>query len=814
VSDLDNTKTLLNTVRDQKDSEKRNLIPIHWIIFLNILISSIIILIGGIKISQDIRFASDQSRSNLIQSAKTSKDTGQLILQQLPLRKIVAREKFLVARFAYEFELFVAREEGNIRPLKTAWKEMLSNYKTIESVWIEKLPKDNLITLKANINMATGIFEEASEFKTVGFGELYRLAEDSKSAVNKLISVMDQIDLHLDQTNEKAALAVFRGSAATYENEKSMSAMLQSIGQQNLLTLGIILSTIIFSQIVFFLFFKKRLSHFTKMTKFISKKGDFSRRIALNSKDEFGLLAQSFNGMLENLQKTTTSEVFLSNIIESMNDMVLVVSSAGIILTGNASAYKITGLKKEDLAGNSLFSFFTESQDDIVKIILKRLKIINLEKIITLKKDKKIPVLFSASPLIQSGGTENEEKIICVLHDITDRVKMEREKIEAQKIISDQAKYALIGQVAGKMAHDFNNVLGIIMGNAEMALIDCQDKNLKQTLELIFEQTIRGKNLTMNLIAFAKSQDPKYEFFKINEKIELVINLLKKDLFKVQLVIEDDTGEMELLADPGMIEHALVNLIQNSIHATSKEDLPIIIIRTYCDDNFVCLEIEDNGCGIPEEYQQCLYDPSFSLKGSKDTTGSYMKNIKGTGYGMANVKKYVEQHKGEILLESKFGSGTVFTIRLPVVQKELSTEEKAELQESTLQVEKSILLVEDEESISDVQYRILTQDPLNHRVDVANSGQKGLDLYHRNTYDFISLDYVLPGDITGIDIYNSIRKADKKIPILFISGNIEFIESIKELQKTDQFVDHLSKPCQNKDYINRINKLLNKTIPG
>jgi two-component system cell cycle sensor histidine kinase/response regulator CckA len=154
---------------------------------------------------------------------------------------------------------------------------------------------------------------------------------------------------------------------------------------------------------------------------------------------------------------------------------------------------------------------------------------------------------------------------------------------------------------------------------------------------------------------------------------------------------------------------------------------------------------------------------------------------------MSNVKKYIEQHKDTISIDSKYGSGTKFIISLPVIKKELTSEEKKEIRTKKAHFEKYILLVEDETAIADIQYRILTQDPYNHRVDIASNGLVAMDLFKRNKYDLISLDYILPGDINGKDIYNHIRSSDKTIPILFISGNIEFLESIKELKQQDPY---------------------------
>ena len=400
-----------------------------------------------------------------------------------------------------------------------------------------------------------------------------------------------------------------------------------------------------------------------------------------------------------------------------------------------------------------------------------------------------------------------------IIEDYTPFQKAQDEKIKAEQYATEREKHALVGRIAGKTAHDFNNILAVIMGNADLALLDCTDPQAKQTLELIFEQTLRGKNLTKNLIAFAKDQELKQEFFSINEKAELVISLLKKDLESINIIREYGQSLPELLADPGMIEHALVNLIQNSIHATSKVNNPEIIIKTLYHDNNICIKIKDNGCGIPEQYLERIYEPAFTMKGSRDISKSYKVGIKGTGYGMSNIRKYVEQHKGRISIHSHVNEGTKIAISFPVIRKELTSVEITQIEKKNSHIEKYILLVEDEPDISDVQYKILTHKPCRHLVDIAVSGQIAIDMFNSNDYDFISLDYVLPGEINGMDVYQHIRKTDKKIPILFVSGNLEFLESIKDLKHQDSYIDHISKPCQNKDYIDSINKLLdNSTV--
>ena len=381
----------------------------------------------------------------------------------------------------------------------------------------------------------------------------------------------------------------------------------------------------------------------------------------------------------------------------------------------------------------------------------------------------------------------------------------------ARKTTVEKEKYVLVGKVAGKMAHDFNNILAGIMGSAQIALLRENDDKTRKTLELIVEQAMRGKNLTRNLVAFARDQEPSPEFFPVQEKIDLVLTILKRDLDGIEVVREYDPDLPDLLADPGMIEHGLVNLVHNSIHAVGRTEQPVIVIRAYEKDGMIRIEVEDNGCGIPNEHIDRIYEPAFTLKGSRDVNGWYESGIKGSGYGMANVKKYVELHRGEITIDSKKGVGTKVTLSFPFVEKGLSDREVRQMGEKDFHAEKTILLVEDERTIADIQCNLLTGEPCRHRVDIAETGQDAVEFFDKNEYDCVSLDYVLPGKLNGMDVYQHIREIDKTVPVLFVSGNLEFLESVKALKRKDPYVDHISKPCRNTEYLRSINRLLGRS---
>lgn len=502
------------------------------------------------------------------------------------------------------------------------------------------------------------------------------------------------------------------------------------------------------------------------------------------------------------------SEERYRDIFNSLMDVYFRTTIKGIIENASPSSEAVLGYSAKELIGQNVDMLYQDLKDreELLKALRKKGQVRGFE--LQFKKKDGTPCSISVNAALNYGINGEPLGLSGTIRDSTERKQQEQEKLIAQHTAAEHEKYALVGQIAGKMAHDFNNILAAIMGNTELALLDCPDAKIRKTLQLVFDQAIRGKNLTRNLVAFAKDQEPKQEYFRINEKIELVLNLLAKELECIDVIRAYGSGLPDLLADPGMIEHALVNLVHNSLHAISMVEHPNIVIRTYQKGEPICLEIEDNGCGIPEEFLDKIYDPAFTLKGSKDQTGSYRPDIKGTGYGMSNVKKYIDQHKGTISITSKVGKGTKTTITLPVIKKELTAEEIAEVAQEEHYSRKYILLVEDEQAISDVQYQILTTEPCNHKVDIAPNGKVALDLYDRNKYDFISLDYLLPGEINGMDIYRHIRQSHKKIPILFVSGNLEFLESIKIMQQRDIYLDHLSKPCQNLQYVKSINRLM------
>lgn len=392
--------------------------------------------------------------------------------------------------------------------------------------------------------------------------------------------------------------------------------------------------------------------------------------------------------------------------------------------------------------------------------------------------------------------------------DITRARQIEIELENTQKKAAENEKNVLISQVVGKMAHDFNNILGAVMGLSELALLDCHQEEIRQYLQDILLQMERGRSVTRNLITFAKDKKPYYSRFCIKDKIEKLFNLLHKDLEGISIDLEICKDIDELNADPDMFETAITNILMNSIHAVSRTDNPKIGIKISQKESAISFIIEDNGCGIPHEYRDRIYDPAFSLKGGKDVACCYQPGIKGTGYGLSNAKSILDKHGGEIFFDSEPFKLTRFVLCFPVFPENLMTEKNSPIEIKEILKKRRILLVEDEHSIAHVQSMFLSAEPFKHSVDIAYSGRMAMNFYKQKKYDLISLDYLLQGEYNGLDLYHYIRKQEQTIPVLLISGNVEFIESIQRLLNTDKHLAYLSKPCRNVEYIEAINRLL------
>jgi len=478
------------------------------------------------------------------------------------------------------------------------------------------------------------------------------------------------------------------------------------------------------------------------------------------------------------------------------------ISEKGLILEANLTAAGLLGMSRSSLLKKPLTGFILSEDQDIYYRHRKELFETGDPQVCEIRiAGKNRDFFWARIHAIVAHEADGAQVCRAALSDITEQKNHE----DARRKYLEQDKMAAIGQLAGRMAHDFNNVLTIILGTSELLLTQDLPPDVKSDVETILETANRGGGLARNLLFFAKDQQLKLSRFSLNDKIDMIIKTLRGNLKNIDVVVDYGAGLDGVIADAGLLENALINLINNATQAMSKTEKPVLRIKTRAENNIIRIELADNGCGIPREWKDKMFDPLFSLKGSGDMTGAYPPDVKGTGYGLSNVKRCMDKHGGTVECESEADKGAIFRITLPIITEAARGDRKAVASENKDAKGKNVLVVEDEPQLGRILCLLL--EKLGHYPTLAVDAKTALERHGMNSFDAISLDFVLP-DMNGMEVYERIRETDSEIPIIFVSGNFEYLQSMMELETRDPKMDHLAKPFSNMEYISMIQKWL------
>ncbi len=367
-----------------------------------------------------------------------------------------------------------------------------------------------------------------------------------------------------------------------------------------------------------------------------------------------------------------------------------------------------------------------------------------------------------AFPIRNAAG---EVYRICgVAADITQRRDLEEQFRQAQKMEA-------IGQLAGGVAHDFNNILTIIEGHAQLLMSDERfDADSREQMGEIFSAAERASGLTRQLLTFSRKQVMQPRILDLNEVVAGVTKMLTRVIGEdVSLQVEYSQGEREIEADATMMEQILLNLAVNARDAMPNGGR--LIIKTSVEKNphtvagaetgeFICLSMRDTGSGMSPEIKARVFEPFFTTKGPG----------KGTGLGLATVYGIVQQHQGWIEINSEPGKGTEFQIFLPVSAHVKNAPElkpvKPKLQGGT----ETILLVEDEPALRQLVRIILSRS--GYCVLEASSGVAALALCkdHITEIDLLLTDLVMPEGVSGIQLAQRISEIKPNLKTIFTSG--------------------------------------------
>jgi len=367
-----------------------------------------------------------------------------------------------------------------------------------------------------------------------------------------------------------------------------------------------------------------------------------------------------------------------------------------------------------------------------------------------------------------------EATVLLLLKDNSEEAKLKRQVAQATKM-------QVVGQLAGGVAHDFNNILTAIIGHCDLMLMrhtpgDSDYDDIQQ----IKSNSNRAAGLTRQLLAFSRQQTLRPQVLQLPDVVSEVSHLLKRLLGEtVELVVKHGRSLGPIRADPGQLEQVIINLAVNARDAMAAKSGGILTIQTYSVKadkvaelgsdilpvaDYSALSVTDTGTGIPPSVLGKIFEPFFTTK----------EVGKGTGLGLSTVYGIVKQSGGFIFADSKVGEGTRFVIYLPVHREEAGTGRVRKVEKTKkdeLWGSGTVLLVEDEPMVRTVAERALTRH--GYTVITADNGEDALEIIAKNEpIDLLISDVVMPG-MDGPTMVREARQSRPELKILFMSGYAE-----------------------------------------
>ncbi len=474
------------------------------------------------------------------------------------------------------------------------------------------------------------------------------------------------------------------------------------------------------------------------------------------------------------------SELRYAATLASINDAVLATDREGRITFLNPVAEALTGWRAAEVLGQPadrvlvLVDEATEAQivSPIRQVLaLRRAMRLKTPTLLVGRDGASIPIDDSAAPILGADG--EVMGVVVAFHDIRDRRLTEEALKKAEADLRHAQKMESIGQLAGGVAHDFNNALTAINGYCEILLrsADLTSPDA-EIVRQILSASGRSAQLTGQLLAFSRQQVLNPRIVDLNVLVSGLESLLRR-LIGEHILLEVRAGANlgAVRVDPARIEQALLNLCANARDAMAEGGR--LIIETYNfnqevstvdsrpsmpQGDYVCLTVTDTGVGMDQATLGRLFEPFFTTKA----------HGKGTGLGLAMVYGVVKQSGGFIYVYSELGRGSVFRIFLPVVAAALTPVEPETNRGSPAGTE-TVLLAEDDFAVREVATEALRS--YGYTVIPVGDGQAAIETYERERYgiDALITDTIMP-QLGGAQLVRRLRSLRPDLPVVFMSG--------------------------------------------
>ena len=510
------------------------------------------------------------------------------------------------------------------------------------------------------------------------------------------------------------------------------------------------------------------------------------------------------------LEELRTSEQKYRDLFQNSSDILWVHDLEGNLIETNL-AFKDYGWTEEDLKGANIRDFVPKRRRSRVSNYLSRIqKEGHAEGIWTALAKDGTEVMIDCRNSLVYDRDGCPVAVRCSARDITEKIKAENEKRRLEAQLFQSHKMESVGRLAGGVAHDFNNVLGIIMGHAEIALLQADPAN---PLCRHFREILRGANrsaeLVRQLLAFARRQNVSPKVLDLNKTVATAMSMLRP-LIGEEIQVEWLPGRdlWRVRMDPSQIHQILANLLVNSRDAMPHggrivlESTNKVLSQSDCGENadavpgqYVLLTVSDTGTGMSREVMEHLFDPFFTTK----------EVGQGTGLGLATVHGIVKQNKGVIQVESAPGEGAKFRIYLPRFAGEAVRTREEEPGARPPEGTETILLAEDDDSVLEVCKNILAKQ--GYSVLAARTPTEALSLANEYPGDIHLLitDVVMP-EMGGGELLERLQTARPMMKSLFMSGyTADFITSRGVLPEGMAF---LQKPFSTKALSDKVREVI------
>lgn len=536
--------------------------------------------------------------------------------------------------------------------------------------------------------------------------------------------------------------------------------------------------------------------------------GEGNLRNEIVSLDELGFLAKSFNEMADSLEgEKQLLKNYLENIISSMPSILIGVDENSNVVMWNHEAQSQTRLTSEEATGKpvtKVLPLLSEYTDKIERA-----------------------VHFNSPDIVRQvkyelgGERKTLDIVIYPLHGkdlfgAVIRIDDVSDAANKDEMLRHTQKMDALGKLTGGVAHDFNNMLAVILGFAELldGKLNHESKEKKYTKE-IMNAAMRAKNLTAKLLSFSRKDSISTEdSIDLNMLLAEEHNMLSKTLTaQIDLQFDFDKNLWPIWVDKGRMEDAILNMCINSMHAmpnggTINISTKNISVQNVMSDelklgagDYVCMTIKDTGMGMSKDIQEQIFDPFFTTKGTD-----------GTGLGLSQVYGFIQQSKGSIKVDSLAGKGTQIDVYLPRYY------DKQGIKSSNLQDSESnyslgngerILIVDDEQALLDVAGEILR--PAGYDVVKANSGEEALDILKQETvtFDLLLTDVVMP-KMGGYQLISKVKKLYPNIKLQVASGYTD--NRTEEDFDSSLHENRLSKPYSRGELLKKVRQTLDEYV--